>query len=142
MNINVILDISRKTGIDPRKICKALGQPLPEPSLTNLLSAKIRYEQANPSNEREEHGSMNAWLSVCNSEIADATTLAQAKIAHEYTPDASLLKMESLKKWRSIAAQTIEGCTSAAELQKILFLIPANTEEEFAAIRKMVLLLH
>lgn len=140
MNIEAILNISRKSGINPQKIRKALNLPQPSTSLDNLMSVRRCYDLS-PDKSTEERESFVTLLRLCGEEIEKASTVAEAKMAHEQTPSASPLKTKSLNKWRLLAKQAIHGCAELGELQKLLFLIPPDTEEELLAIRKLVTLL-
>ncbi len=140
MNVEKVLNISRISGIDPQKVRRALSLPQPNVYLRNLVSVRRRYELSSDKST-DERDSFETLLQLCEEEIEKACTVAEAKIAHELTPSASRLKIQSLAKWRLLAKQAIQGCSELVELQKLLFLIPPDTEEELQAIRKLTTLL-
>jgi hypothetical protein len=140
MNIERVIEFSRRSGISVHKVRKAFNLPQPAPSLHNMASAHRRYELA-PYGSKEEHDALESLLHHCKKAVESASTIAEAKIAHEFTPTAEPLKIESLNKWRLLAYRDIMDCTEPEELQKLLFLIPPDTEEELLAIQKLAALL-
>ena len=140
MNTEAILRISRKSGISPQKILRALGLPQTDTSLDNLMSVRRCYDLSTDKST-DERDSFATLLRLCEEEIKKASTVAEAKMAHEQTPSASPLKIQSLKKWRLLARQAIQECVELGELQKLFFLIPPDTEEELIAVRKLTTLL-
>lgn len=136
MDIKKIIDISRKSGINPQKIRRALGFSQTTPSFDDFISVRRRYELAQ-TGSNEESEALHVLTELLGKEIERATTVSEMKMLYELTPSVYPLKTQIFNKWRLLARHAITKCLELGELQKILFLIPPDTEEELLAIQKL-----